>query len=72
MRCLACNIALSDFEATRRYAVSKEFLDLCERCYTPIKTEFRVLERLDLKEFEEMEQEKAPIKHTVTIEEQVK
>jgi len=58
MRCLACNFALSNFESTRRYASTGEFLDLCERCYAAVKGEIKVTERLDLKEYEEIDQEK--------------
>ena len=54
MRCLACQRALSDFEATRRYAESQEFLDLCDTCYECGKGSFEVTERADLKKFEEL------------------
>jgi hypothetical protein len=54
MRCLACQRALSDFEATRRYAESKEFLDLCDTCYESVRGSFEVTERPDLKKFEEL------------------
>lgn len=62
MRCLACNKELTDFEATRRYALSQEFLDMCQRCYVTVKDQFKVTERLDLKDFEEIQQEKVPFK----------
>ena len=32
MRCLACQKNLSDREATRKYASTLEFIDLCDRC----------------------------------------
>jgi hypothetical protein len=32
MRCIACDKTLNDFEATRRHAVTNEFLDMCNRC----------------------------------------
>lgn len=32
MRCCSCNKALTDFEATRRGALSGCFLDLCNGC----------------------------------------
>ncbi len=32
MRCIACNKTLNDYEATRRHALTNEFLDLCNRC----------------------------------------
>ena len=33
MRCLACNVELTDFEATRKYSNTDEFIDLCNRCH---------------------------------------
>jgi hypothetical protein len=33
MRCVACNKALSDFESTRKSAISGEYLDMCNDCY---------------------------------------
>jgi hypothetical protein len=33
MRCLCCNVILTSFEATRKYEESKEFVDLCNRCF---------------------------------------
>lgn len=33
MRCLACNVELTDFEATRKYSNTEEFIDLCNRCH---------------------------------------
>ena len=32
-RCVCCNSLLSDFEATRRHAVTKRFLDMCRECF---------------------------------------
>lgn len=32
MKCCSCDVILSDFEATRRGALSGEFLDLCNKC----------------------------------------
>ena len=54
MRCLACQRILSDFEATRRYSESQEFLDLCDSCYECVRGSFEVTERPDLKKFEEL------------------
>lgn len=54
MRCLACQRLLSDFEATRRYAESQEFVDLCSNCFECVRGEFEVTERADLKKFEEL------------------
>ncbi len=46
MRCLGCNKELTDFEATRRYADSQEFIDLCNDCFR--HTEIKAVERYDL------------------------
>lgn len=32
MRCLSCNKILSDFEATRKFADSEAYVDLCSKC----------------------------------------
>jgi hypothetical protein len=37
MRCVCCNKALSDYEATRRHAVTGEFLDTCNTCFSSIE-----------------------------------
>ena len=50
MRCLSCDIALTDFESTRKYADSGEFVDLCNFCFKEISTSVTVQERLDLME----------------------
>lgn len=36
MRCRACNEGLSPFEATRKYAESGAFIDLCNKCFKPV------------------------------------
>lgn len=48
MRCLSCNVVLTDFEATRKYKSSGDYLDLCENCFKPIADKVLVIERLDL------------------------
>ena len=51
MRCLSCNVILSDHEATRRYAISKEFIDLCNRCFASgVSEQLNYSERDDLEE----------------------
>lgn len=32
IRCVSCNVALSDFESTRKGALSGTYLDLCNGC----------------------------------------
>lgn len=37
MRCKACDKNLTDFEATRKYSSTGEFVDLCNGCYRYVK-----------------------------------
>lgn len=49
MRCLACNVILTDHEATRRFSESKEFVDLCNHCfYSGVSDDVNFSERDDL------------------------
>lgn len=50
MRCLSCNVELTDFEATRKYASSGEFVDLCNHCFKEVEGDIPVLENADLLE----------------------
>jgi len=55
MRCLACNAALSNFEATRKYQESNQFIDLCNHCfYSGVSDQINFYEREDLQENEDM------------------
>jgi hypothetical protein len=48
MRCLACNIELTDYEATRKDQ-HDEFIDLCNSCYKAAEYDDKeVSVRLDL------------------------
>ena len=38
MHCVNCDRLLSDFEATRKHAVTFQFLDLCKVCFEDVKT----------------------------------
>lgn len=40
MRCLSCNVELTDKEATRKSTITQEYLDLCNRCI--LKTDLPV------------------------------
>lgn len=53
MKCLSCDVILDDFEATRKYADSKKFVDLCNKCFHTIEAETPVLEREDLRHVED-------------------
>lgn len=48
MRCLSCDAELTDFEATRKSAESNEYIDLCNYCYSFVKSEINAVERQDL------------------------
>ena len=48
MKCLSCDSVLTDFEATRKYAGSEEFVDLCNRCFNSIAEDILVVENLAL------------------------
>jgi hypothetical protein len=48
VRCLSCNRNLTDFEATRRYTTTEEFLDLCNRCFASVSEDLHTIERSDL------------------------
>ena len=43
MRCKACDISLTDYEATRKSSRSGEFLDLCNTCYKSINDDIEVI-----------------------------
>ena len=49
MRCLSCDCELSNFEATRKYLGTQKYVDLCNRCFSTIKSEIQVHERADLR-----------------------
>ena len=48
MRCLSCNIVLSDFEVTRKSKKTQQYLDLCNKCFDHIKSQIELTERYDL------------------------
>lgn len=51
MKCLACDRILSDFEATRKFSGSGEFVDLCNHCFhSGVDEEINSDEREDLHE----------------------
>lgn len=59
MRCLSCNKELTDFEATRRFSESKDFVDLCNGCFKHIEKSVNVTERNDLRlnDYDETEED---------------
>ena len=56
MRCIACDVELTDYEATRRYAVSKEFVDLCNTCFAVTLDDGDVIDRDDLRTLADIEE----------------
>lgn len=57
MRCLSCDVCLTDFEATRKYAGSGEFVDLCNKCFSTIEEDVAVVENYDLLDEDELDVE---------------
>lgn len=55
MRCVCCDKALNDFEATRKSTITNEYLDMCNKCYLTIARQVPSLEREDLLTNEERE-----------------
>lgn len=56
MRCVACDVELTDYEATRRYAVSREFVDLCNNCSAVSLYDVAVIDREDLRTLADIEE----------------
>lgn len=50
MRCRACNVILTDFEATRKSNKTGEYIDMCNACFYQIKDDLEVIEREDLRD----------------------
>jgi NAD-dependent SIR2 family protein deacetylase len=46
MRCLACNVELNDYEATRKDK-ENNFIDLCNYCYNTVKDDITVINNHD-------------------------
>ena len=54
MKCLSCDVILTPFEATRKYHGTSKYVDLCNHCFSTIKSDLMVVERPDLqKTYEE-------------------
>jgi len=50
MRCVCCDKQLNDFESTRRHALTREFLDMCNSCHHSVtrSASLPTLDRKDL------------------------
>jgi len=46
MRCRACNVALNNYEATRK-TFEGEFIDLCNACFYTIRKEVNCANNVD-------------------------
>lgn len=57
MKCLACDRLLSDFESTRKYNETQEFVDLCNSCLSTIPNMPPTMERAELWEALEIDVE---------------
>ena len=55
MRCLACNKALNDFEATRKSSTTGEYVDLCNHCFHNVEQDIESIVREDLRDEESFE-----------------
>jgi len=57
MRCIACNKALNDYEATRKSATTGEYLDLCNNCFHNIDQDVEAIIRPELLDESSVEDE---------------
>jgi len=48
MHCLNCDRLLTDYEATRKHAITFKFLDLCKVCFEDVKTIIPTIDRKEL------------------------
>jgi len=48
MRCRCCDVALTDYEATRKSVTTNEYYDMCNRCFSTIKDDLLYKDRIDL------------------------
>jgi hypothetical protein len=48
MHCVNCDRLLSDYEATRKHAITFKFLDLCKVCFDDVKTIIPTIDRKEL------------------------
>jgi hypothetical protein len=48
MHCSTCNRLLTDYESTRKNAITGKYFDLCKVCFEDIKPFVKVIDRKDL------------------------
>jgi hypothetical protein len=57
MRCLSCNVLLTDYEATVTSAFTGDYLDICNSCFKKVAMSIETNDRPDLRHDEEVEQD---------------
>lgn len=55
MHCISCDKNLNDFEATRKHAVTEEYIDMCNKCFRDISNDVPTVVRSDLEAMEQIE-----------------
>lgn len=53
MRCKACDVLLTEYEATRKTAMTGDYLDLCNNCFKYIQEDVEVVDRPDLRHLQD-------------------
>jgi len=48
MRCTCCNAALTDYEATVRHGITRQFLEMCSTCLKSVDAYIPIQVRNDL------------------------
>lgn len=48
MRCICCNAALTDYEATVRHGITRQFLEMCSTCLKSVDAYIPIQVRNDL------------------------
>ena len=69
MRCVACDVRLTDFESTRKYEGTYEFIDLCNHCLDTL--EVHTAERYDLEGKDEHFVEMSELEDVISDEDSV-
>jgi len=53
MRCKACDVLLTEYEATRKTVMTGEYIDLCNNCFRYIQEDVEVVDRPDLRHLQD-------------------
>jgi hypothetical protein len=68
MHCRCCDRLLSEFEATRKNAMTMDYIDLCKVCFEDVKGLFPVIERKDLVTESDLDPSEQDISGSVDVE----